>query len=91
MLMVDNKIYNFVINWFTIFYGIYKRIVLQFSTILVSLFSFCGNYIEIPTYALLNTDLFCEDIAIRSVFQVFLVIIPQFIWLFQTFLLPLHH
>ncbi len=43
---------------------------------LASLFSLCSNYIEIPTYALLNTDLFCEDVAIRSVFQVFLVIIP---------------
>ena len=51
----------------------------------------CGNQIEFPTYALLNTDLFCKDIAIRSVLQVFLVIIPQIIWLFQTFLLPWHH
>lgn len=45
--MLFDKIYNFIIYWFTILYSVYKRIVLQFSTILVSLFYFCNKETEI--------------------------------------------
>ena len=45
--MLFDKIYNFIIYWFTILYSVYKRIVLQFSTILISLFYFCNKETEI--------------------------------------------
>lgn len=45
--LVGYKIYNFIICWFTVLYSVHKRIVLQFSTILVSLFYLCNKETEI--------------------------------------------